>query len=634
MVREGDTRRPEAVKRMPQDALKSAATVHGDGWLARFINSRSLRLRFLLVTLARLVARRMTKSHLRNSALALAEAGHARLAQWCVHRLDLNDGKGILDALLAIYFRTGNFDAAWWLLMDAQREYGMRPHLLLWFTGEALLANNPRAAAAHGILDEEIIRQWPSPYEGELPGLSEMQSRIERGSDARETFLLLARLCFSFTVFSVAARLFERAGSLAAHDEIARHYAALRAGEDVQAVPAYLFNALQESNASAHWYFFLATVAFCAGHEALARKCIAANLAIRFDGHADLAAIQADCDTIVRLLLRSGDVLRLPSSTVDPHGDRQEGLPKIFICGFGWSGSGALYDALKEYDLFTEFPAAPAEDYLDEDTVSEMTLVQAAHGLGNLWVTRRRGEPLEPLAYWDLFRCHVAAGAFAGYVEYKSVHAAAHLVNVFGSRYTGVFRNFLERLVRQASLLEALREATERLCTMVHEREPGKYVLFNNAVFGRNLEMLEIFSNVKAAAVYRDPRDVYADRKTKDRNHWRSVRQFARFYEKGLAKYFRYCEAHAAACMDVRGVSFERFVLDAAYRDDVLDWLMDGERGNQVTRRFFPEESSRNVGQYRRLLSAQEKRFLEHAGGAIRHVIAAGEQAERFAARC
>src|SRR5690606_27945590 len=167
-----------------------------------------------------------------------------------------------------------------------------------------------------------------------------------------------------------------------------------------------------------------------------------------------------------------------------------------------------------------------------------------------------------------------------------------------------------------------------------HEREPGKYVLFNNAVFGRNLEMLEIFSNVKAAAVYRDPRDVYADRKTKDRNHWRSVRQFARFYEKGLAKYFRYCEAHAAACMDVRGVSFERFVLDAAYRDDVLDWLMDGERGNQVTRRFFPEESSRNVGQYRRLLSAQEKRFLEHAGGAIRHVIAAGEQAERFAARC
>src|SRR5690606_12555990 len=116
----------------------------------------------------------------------------------------------------------------------------------------------------------------------------------------------------------------------------------------------------------------------------------------------------------------------------------------------------------------------------------------------------------------------------------------------YGALYTRPFRRFLEQYARlrldphPGALHDSLLEATESLCSMLVQRSGKRAVLFNNAVFGRDAAMLEIFRSRRAAIVYRDPRDVYVDRRDKDLNHWRTPAQLATFYAHGLHRYTSY----------------------------------------------------------------------------------------------
>src|SRR5690606_34826342 len=112
------------------------------------------------------------------------------------------------------------------------------------------------------------------------------------------------------------------------------------------------------------------------------------------------------------------------------------------------------------------------------------------------------------------------------------------------------------------------------LCSMLVQQSGGQAVLFNNAIFGRDAAMLEIFRSRRAAIVYRDPRDVYVDRRDNDLNHWRTSAQLAAFYAYGLHQYAGYKLDRGKDDPGLREVPFERFVKNDRFRARVRSWLL------------------------------------------------------------
>src|SRR5690606_34891530 len=190
----------------------------------------------------------------------------------------------------------------------------------------------------------------------------------------------------------------------------------------------------------------------------------------------------------------------------------------------------------------------------------------------------------------------------------------------FGMRYVRPFRRFLEDVLRlrqspePGGLQAALSEAAESLCRMLVEATGASEVLFNNAVFGREVEMLEIFGNCRAVVVFRDPADVYADRVAKDRNHWRNPGQLAELYCRSLARYLDYRERQGAGIRDrIREVPFERFVSDTAFREQVRDWLLQAVDERGCGRFFDPSVSARNIGIHQGMLDRSGRRQIRPA---------------------
>src|SRR5690606_18495319 len=108
--------------------------------------------------------------------------------------------------------------------------------------------------------------------------------------------------------------------------------------------------------------------------------------------------------------------------------------------------------------------------------------------------------------------------------------------------------------------------------------------------------MLEIFRSRRAAIVYRDPRDVYVDRRDNDLNHWRTSAQLAAFYAYGLHRYAAYKLDRGEGDPGLREVPFERFVKNDRFRARVRSWLLGEMADVPTVRHFDPAVSGRNIG--------------------------------------
>lgn len=436
----------------------------------------------------------------------------------------------------------------------------------------------------------------------------------------RDTTLGLARLCFTFRAFEPAAALYRQASEadgLGPEDQLAMLYAAVESGHGQPSASGVApGNLLATVRGNTDALGMLAKAALHAGDAAAAHEAVGLALRDRFGSSPHLSAIAADCAAIVDVLaaLRAVDE-RIPPELVQeqPAG---MGIPKVFLCGFGWSGSGAVYDEIRGVPGFCEFEGAGRDAIINEDADSEVMFVQGAGGLGDLWLRAREGRVSWRLL-WDTFGLHVAGLSPVGYGGYKSCAAARNNVLEHGADYTGPFRRFFEgylelrRNPRPAGLHSQLIETTEALCAMLTRRTGGKVVLFNNAVFGRHPAMLEIFRSGRVAVVYRDPRDVYVDRRGQDRNHWRSPAQLAAFYAGSLDAYARYRSRGGGGRSDFREVPFERFVLDDAFRARVRAWLTGGLDDANAPGCFDPLASRRNIGIHHGVLADGELAQLQ-----------------------
>lgn len=587
------------------------------------------RMRLLLVLIACGLRGRAHENWLRECARSMMRAGSPRTA-WRVWRFLANRSPGDAGRLARLVddcLVCNDPDMAMGLLAASRQRVRLA-------TGDALrvcarLVAAGRVSAAAEIFsatageDGDVVRQLPSPIFDLLPppdAVNELFQQAASNGDpeaASGLCIAIARYCFSAGEFDAVPMLYAAVDEalLEVRDRVAMAYANAVRGvvRDSGLEAADVMAEIEGLPWAADWQFLLAMILFLEGRHDEARNCFEKNLRARFQGIDDLDAVVRDCLAMLDAIrtMPAEFPCRFESGNRGSSADR---IPKVFVCGFGWSGSGAVHDALREYDCFCEFPATPCGDdkFLNSDIETEVTFVQASGGLGRLYRKVRASGSLRRGEMLELFRCHVVGGACFGYVEYKSAKVAANLLSSFGHGYTRPFAQLFERVLDIAgggdvALGPCLREATEALCALPQVRSGKPIVLLNNAIFGRNIDMLELFDNARAVVVYRDPRDMYADRKRHDLKHWRSVPQFVEFVNRDLERFISLRKQVNGRRPDsVRAVSFERFIGDGEFRSAILEWVMGEVSCTRTAQRFFPEQSSRNVGIHEGVLSRQE----------------------------
>jgi tetratricopeptide (TPR) repeat protein len=299
----------------------------------------------------------------------------------------------------------------------------------------------------------------------------------------------------------------------------------------------------------------------------------------------ELAALAAGTDSPDRLEIR-------PSVEEPPGGTCPRKV--VLVSGFLYSGSGAVFDHLRQYAC-VDLPFS----------VRETGLLKKPDHLGVLFASESRATEAFPRA---VVRCVLAS--------------------VFGLGQTG--RSLLEffpgpepstaqllwstrRLVADArgaceqaadgGLAVVPREAVEsclrRFCDDVIAMlsAPGRMAVLNNAILGHELDLMTVFSDAKAVGVFRDPRDQYVSQLYESPN----AMPCDAFIEMMEGRFDRFASllADPRFVGRLRGVSFEDHVLDAAARKRFDDWLGIPGDEEKVRETFFPQKSARNIGVHR-----------------------------------
>jgi len=633
-------------------------------YLWRWIDARGPRTRFAVYRLVIMTGRPFDAGILQRLAAELEREGSLGLAVQCwglVHRVAPYDSDGLVDHLPAAV-ESGEMARVRWFAEQARREVGFPPGHAVWLTG--MLACRGHYAEAGKMLASfagspgevrRVVSQFPSIILDRTPKdwarLSDELCRLQSGREeaAGNAHLKLARLCFTFRRMELAAQLYRAASNgldLSVLDSVAMLYACARTDPGIAAAAlgdGDLALLIERVSTDSDALIMLANVDLATGGGELA--AVAVERAVRWK-YGDLDRFQPlldDCLAILGVvgMLRDRPSVLPPELLEESGQDTREGVPKVFVCGFGWSGSGAVYDDIRGAEGFSEFEGAGDAPLLNADSGTEVTFIQSDAGLGDTWMVAKTTGTLVWQRFWDLFCLHVAGLSGIGYNDYKSCAAAANNVRRHGSLYTRPFRRFLEEysalleMPVRGGLIDLLGDTTEALCRMLLEQEGGRAVLFNNAVFGREAEMLRIFRASRAAVVFRDPLDVYADRKNQDKNHWRTPRQLAELYGRGLRKYIAYRTGEKGRDLqNVREVPFERFILDPSYRAQVRGWLLSGVVEDAGTSYLDPAVSSRNIGLHRVLLDARGREEMRSMTDSYRQMQQLVDQAWSADPRC
>ncbi|MCP1727872.1 hypothetical protein J2T60_001872 [Natronospira proteinivora] len=527
-----------------------------------------------------------------------------------------------LDGLVAHGLRAGHPQRVWKAFQANESRMGFSPasrlRLLLrlqWHEETACLLE--ALAEFRDRLAAKFWRFMPSILEADMPEPDDL-IELARQGEQRRLDIALGRVAFDFREFSLSGALLERglgAGQGNAVDRLAMHYAQSRAGVAPETGPA-----LESDLASARGYRADPQYALLACELAI-HQGDAEGAAARLDEWLRSADLPVDdSDTVQTLshgMLKQILACRMGDGpSVSLEASRPVCVHKVFVCGNGWSGSGAMHNALQEYDTVVEFPQAAPEALANKGSFSEVSLFQGAAGLGGLWRKLDKGTLPHWRDLWDLFRCHVLGGAWVGYPEYKCAVMARAMQSAFGLAHWYMFSETLPALCSAVASedVEGARYAltclAERACLEAVRHaggEPDQSVLvLNNAVFARNVDILPLFHQARAVCVHRDPRDVWADRMLDDDRHWRTVQEFADFYA-GNERRTRQRIAGLAdqGRVPVRQVAFEGLVRDGRLREELCQWALTPVGGQRVREILDPARSQQNIGIHEARLDEQ-----------------------------
>lgn len=429
-------------------------------------------------------------------------------------------------------------------------------------------ATKPSLQAAAEI--ELVLRRWPEAVE--------LWTELERRYPDRADEAIVKR-----------ATALRAAGDLAAaRATLERASAAARERDDARTLARTI--AADEGVAEANTTFTAASARWHAGDADVLRAEMPA--AIHRRGHPEprVARLQPLLDDLAAFVAAASQDPPDPGperpAAAHAIGDDRDA---VLVSGFLYSGSGAVFDLLRQYEEFhlpfeereTGFLKKPGHlaTILDGTTAPRLpdpgTVADAV-----LASTVGFGQTGRPLLGW-VARDDQAVDRLVLQLRWlvaelrRTWAQVGHDVAAAEPRTVGAIRRFVDAFLA--------------------DRTPADHrALLNNAIVGHQLQHLRLVSRSVAVAVLRDPRDQYVSQRLES--------PFAMGAEDFTALMAERYRAYAALREDAElgdrlvTVAFEPFVTDPDERTALLDRLQVTADGRAAGRTFDPARSRRNIG--------------------------------------
>jgi len=316
----------------------------------------------------------------------------------------------------------------------------------------------------------------------------------------------------------------------------------------------------------------------------------------------------------------------------------------ILVAGYGWTGSSALVDLLKEYD-----------GYYEADV--EFRLIKDPKGIADLYHAI--------VCKWDAFNVDIAIRDFAWFTDHLyakkaklSLYGGLNYCNFFGENFKVATKQYLKNIVEFDYesywwYLDFIKNSFQVL-----QRKLGKYlgsskslmyfssinedafigythdyinnifeplvnrdiinsIILDQAVSAQNCVVeMKFVPNCKVIIVDRDPRDIYADL-MKDGNL--IGKELQKTHD--VSKYIKWHNAlrrnlqQIHNCSDVLLINFEDLIMNYDKTKRTIESFLQLDPSLHSKRKQFfdPEISSKNVGLWQRNISETERYEIESA---------------------
>ncbi|SMF02723.1 hypothetical protein SAMN02745866_00229 [Alteromonadaceae bacterium Bs31] len=292
------------------------------------------------------------------------------------------------------------------------------------------------------------------------------------------------------------------------------------------------------------------------------------------------------------------------------------GPTKIFLAGFGWSGSSAVHDALRCYPHTKDMPGVGNLPFLNIGADSEPMLHQGPGSLHDLVSELNENQYIQGKILKCFFKNYVLLMPSYTYKEYKAVHANKNIIDVIG--FDNFYLLICEFIYQYASALHkgtltqalsAIESFQENIVNMMFD--DTDIVFFNNSIFAHRAKIL---NNIRGQSYY-----IVVNRKMSDQfcDQMRSNKFFnARFLEFYLVKLSRVIAYKLAKRYSTnKGVEFidimfESWIKDQNLREAIAIKICKKYDKSVESTYFDPDKSARNINIPRDQLGKFDKTCL------------------------
>ena len=262
------------------------------------------------------------------------------------------------------------------------------------------------------------------------------------------------------------------------------------------------------------------------------------------------------------------------------------GVHPVVLAGFGWSGSGAVFDFLRGFD-----------GVADPLKGAEIGLWSGQGGLLDLYETATRGESLEiPLRRFVAHYCfgHPHPGR-----ALKGKNAGGlyrFLAEGQREQLIGVLERFLTDLLTSGSDTEKLIVCFQRFSGDVLTLLCGgsSYCLMGNCIPAERIEAVQLLPAASVVVCWRDPRDAYVSKKMVFPESPLTPSGWRDQLDSRIQPYLAGKKKVESAVSFWRDIWFEEFVTDPVLRNEIASGV--GLQSHRDRSTFDPSLSARNIG--------------------------------------
>lgn len=269
-------------------------------------------------------------------------------------------------------------------------------------------------------------------------------------------------------------------------------------------------------------------------------------------------------------------------------------VSKLVVSGMYWSGSGAIYDYLREFD---QVAAVPGELRLwKEGDFCLNSLASRLTDVDGFQQALQRFLAIALLGTGPIYNWQEEMAADYG------LRAARSDVD---GRYAQVCRKYFQAVcgngsgfsISESLFTESSIQLTDGLARIWGGSDKD-FVLFDNIVHLGSIETVRFLGDATVFCAIRDPRSNFVARWYENPRFHRDVDLFIEYYRDTLNHFRRTLSASAGISAKVKKVSFEQFIASKEYRDELaLSCGLDLDR-RKKGRHFQPKLSGKNIMNY------------------------------------